>query len=51
MFDTWNDHRMAMATAAFCMLGEVEIRNPDVEEMWYPEFLERCIARREVCSY
>ena len=40
VFDTWNDHRIAMATAAFCMLGEVEVRNPGVVEKSYPGFWE-----------
>jgi 3-phosphoshikimate 1-carboxyvinyltransferase len=38
VFDTWNDHRIAMATAAFSMLGEVEVRNPGVVEKSYPGF-------------
>jgi 3-phosphoshikimate 1-carboxyvinyltransferase len=38
VFDTWNDHRIAMATAAFSMLGEVVVRNPGVVGKSYPGF-------------
>lgn len=37
-FDTYNDHRMAMAFAALVMLGDVIIDNPTVVEKSYPNF-------------
>lgn len=37
-FATYGDHRMAMAFAAFAMLGEIEIESPSVVSKSYPEF-------------
>jgi len=37
-FATYGDHRMAMAFAAFAMLGPVEIENPEVVSKSYPQF-------------
>jgi len=39
-FATYGDHRMAMAFAAFGMLGPVEIENPEVVSKSYPQFWE-----------
>lgn len=39
-FATYGDHRMAMAFAAFAMLGDVAIENPKVVGKSYPEFWE-----------
>ena len=39
-FATYGDHRMAMAFAAFAMLGPVEIENPEVVSKSYPQFWE-----------
>ena len=40
VFDTYEDHRMAMSLAALAMLGEVGIREPDVVSKSYPAFWE-----------
>lgn len=37
-FATYGDHRMAMAFAAFSMLGTIEIENPEVVVKSYPRF-------------
>lgn len=37
-FSTYGDHRMAMAFAAFAMLGPIEIENPEVVSKSYPQF-------------
>jgi 3-phosphoshikimate 1-carboxyvinyltransferase len=37
-FATYGDHRMAMAFAAFAMLGQIEIENPEVVSKSYPQF-------------
>jgi 3-phosphoshikimate 1-carboxyvinyltransferase len=39
-FATYGDHRMAMAFAAFAMLGTIEIENPEVVSKSYPQFWE-----------
>lgn len=39
-FATYGDHRMAMAFAAFAMLGAIEIENPEVVSKSYPQFWE-----------
>lgn len=35
---TYNDHRMAMSFAPFCLLHEIEIQDEDVVEKSYPDF-------------
>ncbi|HLP20954.1 MAG TPA: 3-phosphoshikimate 1-carboxyvinyltransferase [Chitinophagales bacterium] len=35
---TYNDHRMAMSFAPLALLGEIEIKNPEVVEKSYPTF-------------
>lgn len=37
-FETYKDHRMAMAFAPLCTLMEVEIQNPDVVRKSYPNY-------------
>lgn len=37
---TYNDHRMAMAFAPFCLVKELEIENADVVVKSYPQFWE-----------
>ena len=37
---TYNDHRMAMSFAPFCLIKELNIENPEVVEKSYPEFWE-----------
>lgn len=37
---TYNDHRMAMAFAPFCLIKELEIENADVVIKSYPQFWE-----------
>jgi 3-phosphoshikimate 1-carboxyvinyltransferase len=37
---TYQDHRMAMAFAPFCLVQEVEIEDEDVVEKSYPMFWE-----------
>lgn len=39
-FDTYGDHRMAMAFAALAMRGTIEIENPETVEKSYPRFWE-----------
>lgn len=38
VFETYRDHRMAMAFAPLAMLGEVEIEQPEVVRKSYPDF-------------
>lgn len=38
VFDAWNDHRIAMATATLGMLGEVQVNAPEVVVKSYPNF-------------
>ncbi|MEQ8926933.1 MAG: 3-phosphoshikimate 1-carboxyvinyltransferase [Fulvivirga sp.] len=38
MIDTYEDHRMAMAFAPLCLLGEVEIKDPSVVNKSYPGY-------------
>ncbi len=40
IFDTYRDHRMAMAFAPLAMLGAVKIKQPEVVEKSYPNFWE-----------
>lgn len=35
---TYDDHRMAMSFAPYCLLQELEIENPEVVEKSYPDF-------------
>lgn len=39
-FDTYQDHRMAMALAPLALLGNVEINDPQVVSKSYPKFWE-----------
>lgn len=36
--ETYNDHRMAMSFAPFCLIKNLNIENPEVVEKSYPEF-------------
>lgn len=38
--ETYNDHRMAMSFAPFCLIKNLTIENPEVVEKSYPEFWE-----------
>ena len=38
--ETYNDHRMAMSFAPFCLIKNLNIENPEVVEKSYPEFWE-----------
>ena len=38
--ETYNDHRMAMSFAPFCLVKELNIENEGVVEKSYPEFWE-----------
>lgn len=38
--ETYNDHRMAMSFAPFCLIKELTIENKDVVEKSYPQFWE-----------
>lgn len=40
VFDTWGDHRMAMAFAPLALLGNIHINYPQVVEKSYPNFWE-----------
>lgn len=40
VFDTWGDHRMAMAFAPLSLLFPIEIREPEVVRKSYPSFWE-----------
>ena len=37
-FNTYEDHRMAMALAPFACLNPISIKDPDVVSKSYPEF-------------
>jgi 3-phosphoshikimate 1-carboxyvinyltransferase len=39
-FETYNDHRMAMAFAPVALKGKIKINNPDVVKKSYPSFWE-----------
>lgn len=39
-FETYKDHRMAMAFAPLALLGPIQIENPEVVSKSYPEFWE-----------
>jgi 3-phosphoshikimate 1-carboxyvinyltransferase len=39
-FQTYDDHRMAMALAPLAMLGQIQVENPAVVEKSYPAFWE-----------
>lgn len=43
-FETYHDHRMAMALAAFGSMGPVSIRDPEVVGKSYPGFWRACRA-------
>lgn len=38
--ETYNDHRMAMSFAPFCLIKDLNIENADVVEKSYPDFWE-----------
>lgn len=38
VIETYNDHRMAMSFAPFCLLKELRILHPEVVEKSYPDF-------------
>ncbi|MBU4537355.1 MAG: 3-phosphoshikimate 1-carboxyvinyltransferase [Weeksellaceae bacterium] len=38
--ETYNDHRMAMSFAPFCLIKDLRIENADVVEKSYPDFWE-----------
>ena len=38
LFETYDDHRMAMAFAPLCMIGDIRIENPGVVAKSYPGF-------------
>lgn len=40
LFETYDDHRMAMAFAPLCMLEPIQIEDPDVVAKSYPDFWE-----------
>ncbi len=40
VFDTYEDHRMAMSFAPLALLGEIKIEEPDVVKKSYPAFWE-----------
>ena len=40
LIETYNDHRMAMSFAPFCLIKELKIENADVVEKSYPAFWE-----------
>lgn len=47
---TYNDHRMAMSFAPFCLVKEINIENEDVVEKSYPDFwkdLKKIIVKNE----
>ena len=37
---TYNDHRMAMSFAPFCLIKDIQIEHPEVVEKSYPKFWE-----------
>lgn len=40
IFQTYDDHRMAMALAPLALLGQIQVENPTVVEKSYPAFWE-----------
>ncbi|MGZ5193772.1 MAG: 3-phosphoshikimate 1-carboxyvinyltransferase [Kaistella sp.] len=40
LIETYNDHRMAMSFAPFCLIKDLQIENADVVEKYYPAFWE-----------
>lgn len=47
---TYNDHRMAMSFAPYCLVKEINIENEDVVEKSYPDFwkdLKKIIVKNE----
>lgn len=40
VIETYADHRMAMSFAPFCLLSDLEIKNPEVADKSYPTFWE-----------
>lgn len=40
LIETYNDHRMAMSFAPFCLIKDLKIENADVVEKSYPAFWE-----------
>lgn len=44
VFDTYHDHRMAMALAPLALLGPIEVRDSDVVSKSYPAFWEDLIS-------
>ncbi len=40
LIQTYNDHRMAMSFAPYCLIQDIEIENPAVVEKSYPKFWE-----------
>lgn len=40
VIETYNDHRMAMSFAPFCLVKDLKIENADVVEKSYPDFWE-----------
>ena len=40
LIETYNDHRMAMSFAPFCLIKSLNIDNEDVVEKSYPAFWE-----------
>ena len=38
IFETYQDHRMAMCLAPLAMLGPIQIKNPSVVSKSYPDF-------------
>ena len=40
LIETYNDHRMAMSFAPFCLIKDLKIENADVVEKSYPNFWE-----------
>lgn len=47
---TYNDHRMAMSFAPYCLVKEINIKNEDVVEKSYPDFwtdLKKIITKNE----
>ena len=48
---TYNDHRMAMSFAPFCLIREINIENPEVVEKSYPNFwkdIENLVYTEEI---
>lgn len=38
VINTYNDHRMAMSFAPYCLINEIKIENPEVVQKSYPTF-------------